>query len=196
MPRAGVTHERVVAEAAAVADEVGLERLTLAAIAQRLGVTQPSLYKHVGGLDALKRDLAVLAVRELTAALSTAAIGRARSDALQAIANAYRDYAKTHPGRSYAALRAPAPEDAEHVASSEAAAAVLLAVLDGYDITGENAVDAIRPLRAVMHGFVSLEAAGGFGPARSVDATYARLIGSLDAVFATWASQSEADRNV
>jgi AcrR family transcriptional regulator len=188
MPHAGVTHERVVAEAAAVVDEVGFERLTLAAVAQRLGVTQPSLYKHVGGLDALKRDLAVLGVRELTTALSTAAVGRAGSDALHAIANAYRGYAKDHPGRSSAALRAPAPDDAEHVAVSEAAAAVLLAVLDGYDITGENAVDAIRTLRATMHGFVSLEAAGGFGLPRSVDATYARLIGALDTVFATWAS--------
>lgn len=189
MPRAGLTHERVVAEAAVVADEVGLERLSLAAVAQRLGVSQPSLYKHVGGLDALKRDLAVLGVRELTAALSTAAVGRARSDALYAIADAYRDYATAHPGRAAAAVRAPAPDDDEHVAVSVDAAAVLFAALDGYDITGDDAIDAIRSLRAAMHGFVSLEAAGGFGLPQSVDATYARLIGALDTAFATWARQ-------
>lgn len=189
MPRAGVTHERVVAEAAAVVDEVGLERLTLAAIAHRLGVTQPSLYKHVDSLDALRRDLAVLGVRELTGALSAAAVGRARSDALYAIANAYRDYASAHPGRSAAALRAPAPDDPEHMAAGEAAAAVLFAVLEGYGIAGEDAIDAIRSLRAAMHGFVSLEAAGGFGLPRSVDATYGRLIGALDIAFATWAGQ-------
>jgi hypothetical protein len=40
-----------------------------------------------------------------------------------------------------------------------------------------------------MHGFVTLEAAGGFGLPRSVDATYTRLIDGLDAVFATWARQ-------
>ncbi len=192
MPRAGVTHERVVAEAAVLSDEVGLERLTLAAIAQRFGVTLPSLYKHVAGLDALKRDLAVLGVRELTAALSAAAVGRARSDALHAIADAYREYATAHPGRSVAAVRAPDPDDAEHVAASEAAAAVLLAVLDGYGITGEDAVDAIRSLRAVMHGFVTLQAAGGFGLPRSVDATYARLITALDAAFATWSTDPSA----
>lgn len=188
MPRAGVTHDRVVAEAAAVADEVGLEHLTLAAIAQRFGVTLPSLYKHVDGLDALRRDLAVLGVRELTAALSAAAVGRARSDALHAIADAYRDYARTHPGRSAAAVRAPDPDDAEHVAASEAAFAVLLAVLDGYEIAGEDAIDAIRSLRAVMHGFVTLEAAGGFGLPQSVDATYTRLIDALDTAFAAWST--------
>jgi AcrR family transcriptional regulator len=186
VPRAGVTHDRVVAEAAAVADAVGLERLTLATIAQRLGVTVPSLYKHIGGLDALKRDLAVLGVRELTAALSAAAVGRARSDALHAVADAYRDYATAHPGRSAAAVSAPAPDDAEHLAAAEAAFTVLMAVLDGYGITGEDAVDAIRSLRAVMHGFVTLEAAGGFGLPASVDASYTRLIGALDTAFAVW----------
>jgi AcrR family transcriptional regulator len=189
MPRAGVTRKRVVAEAAAVADEVGLEQLTLAAIAKRFGVTLPSLYKHVSGVDALKRDLAVLGVRELTAALSAAAVGRAGSDALRAIADAYRDYAKTYPGRSAAAVRAPDPDDAEHQAASDDAVAVLMAVVDGYGLTGDEAIDAIRSLRAAMHGFVTLEAAGGFGLSRSVDATYTRLIDSLDTAFATWPHQ-------
>jgi AcrR family transcriptional regulator len=192
VPRAGVTHERVVAEAAAVADDVGLERLTLAAVAQRLGVTVPSLYKHVDGLDALKRDLAVLGLRELTAALSSAAVGRARTDALHAIANAYRDFATAHPGRAAAAVSAPAPDDAEHLAAAQAAYAVLVAVLDGYGIGGTNATDAVRALRTVMHGFVALEAAGGFGLPASVDATYTRLIDALDVTFAAWAGQASA----
>src|SRR5262245_52781412 len=100
MPRVGLTHERVVAEAAMVADEVGLEGLTLAAVAKRFGVAVPSLYKHIDGLDALKRDLAVRCVRELTTAISTVAVGRAGRDALHAIANAYRDYSSAPPGTS------------------------------------------------------------------------------------------------
>ena len=74
--------------AASVADELGFDWLTLASLANRFGVTVPSLYKHVNGIDGLKRDLAVLAVRELTAAMSRAAVGRAGRDALHAIANA------------------------------------------------------------------------------------------------------------
>lgn len=209
MPRVGLTHERVVAEAAVVADEVGLDRLTLAAVAQRFGVAVPSLYKHVGGLDALKRDLAELGVRELTAAISTAAVGRAGRDALHAIANAYRDYAKAHPGRYAATVRGPAPEDAKLVAANEALLAILLAALGGYGITGDSssfgrllrrkaptappdersendAIDAIRTLRAVIHGFVTLEAAGGFGLQRSLDATYSRVMDALDTAFTAW----------
>ena len=43
MPRAGLTPERIIGQAAAVADEVGLDRLTLAAVAQRCGVSLPGL---------------------------------------------------------------------------------------------------------------------------------------------------------
>lgn len=130
----------------------------------------------------------MLGVRELTAALSAVAVGRARSDALHAIANAYRGYAWAHPGRAAAAVSAPDRDDAEHVAAAEAAFTVLLAVLDGYGIDGQDAVDAVRSLRAVMHGFVTLEAAGGFGLPRSVDATYTRLIDALDTAFAGWST--------
>ena len=51
MPRAGLNTDRVVAAAAELADEVGLDQLTLAALAARLGVRQPSLYKHVASIE-------------------------------------------------------------------------------------------------------------------------------------------------
>ena len=191
MPRLGLTHQRVVAEAAEVADEAGLDRLTLAAVAKRLGISLPGLYKHIGSLDSLKRDLAVLGVQELTAVMSAAAVGRSGRDALHAMARAYRAYAAAHPGRAAASIRAPDPTDTEHIAVAEAAAALLLAVLDGYHLGGSDAIDAIRLLRVALHGFTTLEAAGGFGLPQSVDATFTRLIDSLDATFARWAGQPE-----
>ena len=59
MPRAGLTTQRVITEAATVADEVGLDRLTLAAVAQRCGVSLPGLYKHVSGLEEVKRGISI-----------------------------------------------------------------------------------------------------------------------------------------
>lgn len=184
MPRQGLTRGRVVAEAATVADEVGIDRLTLAAVAKRLDVSLPGLYKHVDGIDSLKRDLAVLGVRDLTVAMSAAAVGKAGRDALHAVARAYRDYAHAHPGRSAASVRAPAPGDAEHVAAGEAAIGVLHAVLAGYDLAGDDMIHAIRSLRVVLHGLVSLEAAGGFGLPQSVDETFTRLVDALHRSFA------------
>ncbi|GAA4677873.1 TetR/AcrR family transcriptional regulator [Phytohabitans rumicis] len=188
MPRAGLTPTIVVEEAAKLADEVGLERLTLAAVAQKLGVALPSLYKHIRGLGALQQSLAVRALTEITAALSAAAIGRSGRQALVAMATAYRSYAHAHPGRYAATLRAADPNDPDHVAAGEAAVGVIYAVLAGYGLTGPAAIDATRCLRSALHGFVALEAAGGFGLPQDVDRSYDRLVGALDNAFTTWPS--------
>ncbi len=46
----------------------------------------------------------------------------------------------------------------------------------GYGLTGDDAIHAIRGLRALMHGFVSLEAAGGFAMPQDLDESY-RAVG-------------------
>ena len=181
MPRIGLTRDRIVTEAAVVADEVGLERLTLAAVAQRCGVTLPGLYKHVDGLEAVKRDIAVLAVRELTGALAAATAGVTGRESLFALAAAYRTYAAAYPGRYAAGVRAPASGDAEHAAVGAQAIAILAAALKGYGLEGSDLVHGIRMLRVTCHGLVSLEAAGGFGLPESLDDTFERLLDALDA---------------
>lgn len=47
MPRAGLSSANVVAAAAGLVNEVGLQGLTMGLLAQRLGIRAPSLYKHV-----------------------------------------------------------------------------------------------------------------------------------------------------
>jgi AcrR family transcriptional regulator len=190
VPRAGLNRERVVDEATAVADAVGFDRLSLAAVAERSGVRLPSLYKHIESLDGLRRDVAVRAVQELAAAVTPAVAGRTGGDALRALAGAYRDYARQHPGRYAATVRAPLPGDEAHAAAAEAVLRVVCAVLAGYGVDGDDAVDAARTVRSALHGFVVLEASGGFGLPRDVDRSFDRLVTALDAALADWPSSA------
>jgi AcrR family transcriptional regulator len=187
VPRAGLTAGKVIAEAAALADQAGYDKLTLAAVAERTGVRLPSLYKHVASLDALRQGVAALATRELADAMTAAAVGRAGSDALRAIAGAYRDYGRAHPGRYAATVRAPHPDDPGHTAAAGAVLRVVFAVLAGYGITGDDAIDATRALR----GFLALEAGGGFGMPRDIDRSYQRFITAFDTALGNWASQPD-----
>lgn len=193
MPRVGLTTERVVDEAAALADEVGLERLTLSAIATHVGVAQPSLYKHVSGMPAVRRALALRGVRELSASLFRATAGKSRSDALVALARAYRAYAHAHPGCYEASIVAPEPGDQEHAAASEETLGIVSAVLAGYAITAADAVDAIRALRAALHGYVVLERAGGYRMPQDVDRSFERLVAMLDDALTNWTAESLQD---
>jgi AcrR family transcriptional regulator len=179
VPRAGLSPERVIREAELVIDEVGLEQLTLAAVAGRLGVRLPSLYKHVDSLGALRAELSVRATRELADMLSRATAGRAGAEAVRALAVAYRRWALEHPGRYAATVRAPDPSSAEAVAAADAAVRAVLAVLEGFGLQGDDLIDATRSLRAALHGFLALEAAGGFGMPRSVEASFDRHVENL-----------------
>ena len=192
MPRAGLSTEVVVAEAVALVDAEGAGALTLAAVAKRFGVAVPSLYKHVGGLDDLHARLAVVAARDLGAALRRAATGKAGRDALAAAAAAYRTYARAHPG-CYGYLLRARPEDAEHAAASQEILDVLYALFEGYGIApGTPSVDAARFVRSTLHGFVALENAGGFAMPRSVSRSYARLVDGLDAALSSWSRSGTA----
>ena len=180
MPRAGLTRDRVVETAARIADESGLDSLTLAAVAAELGVRTPSLYKHVDGLPALRRLLAVRAKRDLAGVLAAATVGRARGDALRALALAYRAWAADHPAAAAAAQAAPDPDDAEDVAASTAATEVVFGALSGYGLTDDALVDATRSLRAGLVGFAALSSGGAFGLARPVEASFAWWVDALD----------------
>jgi AcrR family transcriptional regulator len=179
MPRAGLDAEAVVATAAAVADENGLERLTLARLAAALGIRTPSLYAHVDGLGDLRARLGARGARDLAAQLQAAAAGRSGAGALRAVAAAYRAYAHAHAG-TYAAMQVAFDREENQVAGA-AVVGVILAVLDGYGITGDGAIHAVRAIRSALHGFVSLEHEGGFGIPLSPDDSFVTLVEMIDA---------------
>jgi AcrR family transcriptional regulator len=180
VPRAGLTATRVVEEAEQIADEVGLSNLTLAALALRLGVRQPSLYKHIDGTEGLHRSLAVRAKTELADVLAHATIGQARGDAVLALSRAYRNWARAHPGRYAAAQWIPTPGDTEAEAADWSSVEIVAAVLSGYHLQGDDAIDAIRGLRAALHGFVTLEMSGSFAHPADIDRSFERLIHGLE----------------
>jgi AcrR family transcriptional regulator len=178
MPRAGLDSEAVVTAAAKLADDDGLERLTLARLAAVLGIRTPSLYAHVAGLGDLRARLAARGARELAATLQVAAAGRSGGDALRAVAVAYRGHAHAHPG-TYAAMQVPSDRP-DHQAAGREVVAVIVAVLRGYGLEGEDAIHAVRAVRSALHGFVALEREGGFQLPIALSESYDRLIALLD----------------
>jgi AcrR family transcriptional regulator len=179
VPRAGLSTAAVVGAAAELADAEGLEALTLARLAGSVGVRTPSLYNHVASLDDVRRRVALVALRELGDAMRDATVGRAGDDALTAMAHAYRAYARAHPGRYAATQRAPAAGDDEIATAAARAVDVLLAVLRGYDLEGDDAIHAARAVRSALHGFVALECGGGFGIPVALDESFDRMVAAL-----------------
>ena len=188
MPRAGLTHDVVVGEAARLIDERGLEGLSLAVLAESLGVKVPSLYKHVEGLPALRRAVMLAGKLSFRDALANAAVGRSGAEAITAISLAYRAWALEHPGQYPVTMHAPIPGDQHDATISTALVDVVYRVLAAYGLEGDDAVDAVRFLRASLHGFVALETSGGFALPVDLDRSYRRLVDSVVTALSTWKS--------
>ena len=56
-----------------------------------------------------------------------------------------------------------------------------VATVRDYELDGDDAIHAVRLMRSALHGFVALEAGGGFAMGQSVDETFDRLVALLDA---------------
>jgi AcrR family transcriptional regulator len=171
----GLDHDAVIDAAAALVDEQGVQALTLAALAARLGIRSQSLYAHVDGLDGLLRDLALHSVRLLGDELRSSVIGRAGREALDAIADAYWHFAAAHPGLYAATVRDPG-DDAELNAANLRCAEALSRVLESFGLEGADEIHAHRAVWSGIHGFLTLEHAGVMHRPASIRESYRRMI--------------------
>ena len=177
--RVGIDKDAVVRAAAKIADDHGWDALTLARVAKKLRIRSPSLYNHVGGLEGLRRELKLLALRDLNVTLSRATIGKSRDDAVRGLAAAYRAFVKRHPG-TYAATMVAAPKnDPALEAAAGHIVETILSVLSGYGLDRREGLHAIRALRSTVHGFAAIEIAGGFGIPLDVDKSFEWLVSAL-----------------
>ena len=174
--RAGLDQASVVEAAVKLIDEEGIEQLSLGRLAERLGVRTPSLYNHVAGLPGLKHDLTLYCLHDLLDLILRSTVGKSRAEAIFALANAYRAYAREAPGRYALTVQALDPGDQEVQALAQQLVDVVRAVLAPYRLSEEDAIHAIRGLRSIVHGFISLEVAGGFAMPVDLEASFHWLI--------------------
>ncbi|WSQ10695.1 TetR/AcrR family transcriptional regulator [Streptomyces sp. NBC_01231] len=186
MVRVGLTPERLTRAGAELADEVGFEQVTVSELARRFDVKVASLYSHLRNSEDLKTRIALLALEELADRGATALAGRAGKDALTALADVYRDYAREHPGR-YAAARYRLGPEAAAASAGGRHSAMTRAILRGYDLTEPDQTHAVRLLGSVFHGYVSLELSGGFShSAPDSQESWTRILDALDSLLRNW----------
>lgn len=175
--RRWLNRDLVVAKAVELADRAGkLEAVSLKSLAEALDIRTPSLYNHITSLEDLHTGMALFALRQLNDELRGAAVGQVGQAAVVAMSHAYRHFAHTHPGVYPFALRAPEPDETELVNLAQEFVQMLSLVMTSLGLAGDDTIHAIRGLRAILHGFVSLEAAAGYKMPLEPDESFRRLI--------------------
>lgn len=159
-----------------IADQQGMQEVTLTNLAKKLGIRPPSLYNHFDGLPGLRKKLAIYGIDRLYEVMANAAIGVSGTEAILVISRAYVEFARNHPGIYEATLLAPDPEDEEVQRAGAKIVELSVRVLNVYQLEGNRALHAVRGLRSILHGFSSLEQRGGFKIALDLDESLTIII--------------------
>ncbi len=175
--RRGLTQEAVVRRAVEMANSArDTDAVTLTGLAESLEIQPPSLYNHIAGLDGLRREMRRYALTRLSRSLRLAIAGQSGRKALVFAAHAYRQFAHENPGIYPLILSAVADDDEAAREALEEILTTLLLVLASLGLEGEDAYHAVRGLRSLLHGFVSLEMSGGFGMPLEVEKSFQRVV--------------------
>lgn len=173
----GLDTQTILNAASELAEQKGIENVSLLQVAEKLGVKSPSLYNHFSGFQELSLGIAKLAINRLDDAVRNAAVGRSKDDALMAIALAYREFAKENPELYKAILRFPDYKDNSIKEAGHAVVRILYQVMESYRYSKEEIIHFVRGFRSALHGFVSLEEAGFFQDTEvNVDESYEQLV--------------------
>jgi AcrR family transcriptional regulator len=175
----------IVAAARSLLEEQGLDAVTMASVAARVGVRPPSLYKHVrdrGALIAAVADEAALELgRALDAAVRSApgenADGAAGARVIRA-ALAFRSLAGRSP-RSVSLVFAGLGGDLQPSVETAAIAARPLLEVSAHLAGPDRALVAARALTAFAYGFCAMENAGAFRFGGDVDEAFRAGIEAL-----------------
>ena len=151
----------------------GPAKLTMQAVAVRVGVRAPSLYKRVRDRDELLTLVAAASADDLAHRLETS------DGSLDALARVYRAFAQENPE----AFRLMFTVDGAAESMARASGPVLRA---SADLVGEDAaLDAARLVTAWATGFVNMELSGSFRFDGDIDRAFEygldRLIAGLRA---------------
>jgi AcrR family transcriptional regulator len=174
--RQKLNRSTVIEMAAVIADAEGIDAVSLQRIANDAGVKQPALYRHVTGIEELWKLLALRARQLLASALSSAATGLSRDAAVMAVAIAWREFVKQHPGLYSATDRVPSVGDSDIEASLGEVIRTLDAALNGYRLTTDQRAHCARSLRSALHGFCVLEKDSGHPEPYALQASLDNLV--------------------
>lgn len=180
--RVRLDKDAVVQAAVEILNAEGMQALTLSCLAEKLGIQTPSLYNHVDGLAGLQQELAVMNAKLLADRLGEAAIGKSGPDLFMDAAQAFRKYVKEYPGLYMSTLRSSGTQqvqDPNLQHEEERTMKVGLAIMSSLGLQGEDAIHGLRAFRSMVHGFATLEVAGGFGLPQDCDESFRRLVSAL-----------------
>ena len=172
MARIGMDANTIISRATQMANQMGMENMTLKMLADDLGVKTPSLYNHIDGLEDLKMQLMIYGWKQMEERIIQSVIGISGYDAIKAGCYAFYEYATENPGIFNAMLWYNKSQNAETMEATSGVFSVLFKITSSLNISEENCNHIIRTLRGFLEGFSLLVNNGAFGNPISISDSF------------------------
>jgi AcrR family transcriptional regulator len=176
--RARTSYDDIVAAGREILEAGGLDAVTMLAVAERVGVRAPSLYKRFADRGALIGAIGSAALNDLAETLEPLTRDPDPAKGLRQIADAFRAFAKRNP-HAYELLFMNLPPGSRPPSELNADAAAPLLEVTERLVGPERALEAARLVTAFAHGFVSMEITGAFRLGGDVDQAFRYGVGVL-----------------
>ncbi len=172
MTRNHISDEYIIETAAELANQWGLEKLSLKMIAEALQVKSPSLYNHISGLDYIKERLMIYGWKQIENKMMEAAVGVSGYEALKNMCYAFYDYAINNKGVFMAMLWYNKYETQENQGTTTKLFQMLFKIMKSLHISEDNINHSIRTLRSFLEGFALLVNNNAFGNPLSIQESF------------------------
>jgi hypothetical protein len=163
-----ITIELIAQAAGEIADKIGLEKLSLKEVAEKLGIKSPSLIFHVKNLNGLKHLLGQYTMQILVSELLRTGFGKSGLDAIAAVGNAAIHFSVEHPGMYESVQWMIVNYISNNNKKSDYAAFMQVTdlfygVFKDTPLSDIEISHIIRGLRSLTHGFATIAGHTGFG---------------------------------
>ncbi|MFZ5629998.1 MAG: TetR/AcrR family transcriptional regulator [Spirochaetota bacterium] len=174
--RRGLNRDAVLDAAISIGDRNGFSAITVGTLATALKIKPPSLYKHVSGIDDIIDGVGIRGANLLVTEWSRLPEGKNPEKTFLRACESYRAFAMKNP-TCYAALQpAMARRSPEfQLAAGELLKAIFTIVSD-LGVPQKELVHAVRALRSMLHGFVTLQLVGGFGMPEDIETSFRKML--------------------
>lgn len=172
MARADIDKSMIIRKAAELANEIGLDRVTLKLLASNLNIKPPSLYNHIKGLEDLQKEVMLYGWKQLEERVVEAAVCVTGYDALEAMGRTFYKYATENPGIFNAMLWYNKFQSDETQNATRRIFSVIYKIFSTLNISQENCDHLIRTYRAFLEGYILLVNNNAFGHPLSIEDSF------------------------
>ena len=168
----GLSREKVIAEACAIANEEGLNAVTITNLANRLGIKKPSLYNHIKDQEDIFGGIMIQGWNHVSNEICQEITNDDPKEAINELSHGIYDYAIANPGIFEAMLWYNTYENEGLKLVSEGLYTFFFSQTDKLGIERNMANHLLRTYRSLIEGFILLVIHNSFGNPVSIEESF------------------------